>query len=208
MEVAVQKVDLKKECSQNYKAGKLPEMVDVSEGKFLSLSGIGAPEDALFLESLAAIYAVAFRVKKQYQQIGCDFVIPKLECFWWVESDVSFDKTPRKEWFWELLIRMPEFVEASEVDDCIVEVIRKKNISLANEVYLKKITEGKSVQIMHIGSYEEEKPSIDKMLEYVAIEGLEISGHHHEVYISDPRNTPTERLKTILRYAVKPISIQ
>ncbi|MEQ6119624.1 GyrI-like domain-containing protein [Reichenbachiella sp. MALMAid0571] len=203
MEVMAQKVDLKKEFPMYYRAGKRPETIDVEESEFLSLSGMGAPEGNLFMDSIAAIYAVAYVVKKGYQQIGLDFVVPKLECFWWVESDLSFDETPRKEWFWELLIRMPGFVGAKQVDDCIAEVIQKKNISLANEVYLKNFAEGKSVQIMHIGSYEEEKPSIDKLLEYVANEGLEICGHHHEVYISDPRKTPAEKLKTILRYAVK-----
>jgi len=205
MEVLIQKIDLKKEYPQYYKSGKMPEVIEVEESKFLTLSGMGAPENALFMESISTIYAVAYMLKRNYQLVVQDFVVPKLECFWWVESDLPFDETPRKEWFWELLIRMPEFVEAEKVDDSIAEVIRKKNISLANEVYLKNITEGKSVQIMHVGSYEEEKESIDKILNYVASEGLEICGHHHEVYISDPRKTPVERLKTILRYAVKRI---
>ena len=206
MELIAEKIDLKKEYPQYYKSGKKPEIIDVEESKFLSLLGMGAPEGALFMNSIEALYAVAFVVKKSYQLRDQDFVVPKLECFWWVESDLSLDETPRNEWFWELLIRMPEFIEEEKVDDSIAEVIRNKNISLANEVYLKNLTEGKSVQIMHIGSYEEEKESIEKILEYVLSEGLENCGRHHEVYISDPTRTPTERLKTILRYAVKPIS--
>ena len=205
MEMIAQKLYLNKEYPQYYKAEKKPEIIEVEETKFLSLTGMGAPEGTLFINSIEAIYAVAFEVKKSCKLTDQDFVVPKLECFWWVESDLPFDETPRKEWFWELLIRMPEFVEAEKVDDSIAEVIRNKNISLTNEVYLKHLTEGRSVQVMHIGSYEEEKESIDKIFNYVASERLEICGHHHEIYISDPSKTPTERLKTILRYAVKPI---
>ena len=204
MEMTMQKLDLKKEYASYYKAGKEPQLVDLDEGKFLSLSGIGAPEDELFQKSIETIYPVAYTVKKNYKQLGKDFVVPKLECFWWVESDLPIGETPRKEWFWELLIQMPEYVDTLKVDDAISEVIKKKNISLANEVYLKKINEGQAVQMMHIGSYEEEQATIENIFEYMAMKNLELNGHHHEIYISDPRKTAQEKLRTIIRYAVKP----
>ncbi|MFY0654685.1 MAG: GyrI-like domain-containing protein [Cyclobacteriaceae bacterium] len=205
MEMTIQKLDLKKEYAQYYNASIKPQKLMVEEDKFLSLSGMGAPEDALFQRSIETIYPVAFTVKKFYKQQGMDFIVPKLECFWWVESELPFEETPRTEWFWELIIRMPEFVDTAKVDEAIGEVIKKKNISLANEVYLKKMEEGFSVQAMHIGSYENEKPTIDKMFEFMEEENLEMVGKHHEIYISDPRKIPEERLKTVLRYAVKSI---
>lgn len=207
MELTMQKLDLRKEYPSYYKARSTPEIIDVKEDKFLSLMGMGAPEDELFQNSIMTIYPVAYSVKKYYKEQGMDFVVPKMECFWWVESNKPFDETPRKEWFWEIIIRMPEYVDAMRVDEIISEVIRtKKNLSLANEVYLKKMTEGKSVQAMHIGSYEEELPTINRMLQYAEQQGYELNGRHHEIYISDPRKTPEERLKTILRYAVKPVA--
>lgn len=203
MEMTMQKLDLRKEYASYYKTGKDPQLVNLNEGKFLSLSGIGAPEGELFQKSIETIYPVAYTIKKYYKQLEKDFVVPKLECFWWVESDVPFAETPRKEWFWELLIQMPEYVDTLKVDDAIAEVIKKKNISLANEVYLKKINEGQAVQMMHIGSYEEEQVTIENIFEYMELKNLEINGHHHEIYISDPRKTAQEKLQTIIRYAVK-----
>lgn len=205
MEMTMQKLDLKKEYASYYKAGKDPQLVNLDEGKFLSLSGMGAPEDELFQTSIETIYPVAYTIKKYYKQSEKDFVVPKLECFWWVESDVPFAETPRKEWFWELLIQMPEYVDTLKVDDAISEVIKKKNILLANEVYLKKINEGQAIQMMHIGSYEEEQVTIENIFEYMGRKNLEMNGYHHEIYISDPRKTAQEELQTIIRYAVKPI---
>jgi hypothetical protein len=203
MEMTMQKLDLKKEYASYYKAGKDPQLVNLEEGKFLSLSGMGAPEDELFQKSIETIYAVAYTVKKYCKQLEKDFVVPKLECFWWVESDLPFGETPRKEWFWELLIQIPEYVDTLKVDDAISEVIKKKGILLANEVYLKKIKEGQAVQMMHIGSYEEEQVTIENIFEYMAMKNLEMNGYHHEIYISDPRKTAEEKLQTIIRYAVK-----
>ncbi|MEP1779930.1 GyrI-like domain-containing protein, partial [Reichenbachiella sp.] len=111
--------------------------------------------------------------------------------------------TPQNEWHWQLMIRMPEFVTNDHVDQAVEEVIKKKNLILANEVQLKPINEGRSVQVLHIGSYYQEEPSINKILDYMKLNGLEMNGYHHEIYISDPTKTAEEKLKTIIRYAVK-----
>ncbi len=206
MEVLQEKTDLKKVYPKYYRASKKPELLTLEPDHFLSLSGMSAPEDDLFLTGIKAMYAVAYRVKAYYKQLDQDFVVPKLECFWWVESTLPFDQTPRKEWFWELLIRMPGFVEKSIVDDCVSLAIKKTGISMLDEVYFKSIDEGECVQMMHIGSYEEEMPTIEKIQTFLDEKGLEICGRHHEIYISDPFKTPAERLKTILRYTVSPKS--
>ena len=101
------------------------------------------------------------------------------------------------------MIRMPDFVTNDHVDQAVEEVIKKKQVVLANEVQLRPIHEGKSVQVLHKGSYYEEGPSINKIMEYMKLNGLEMNGHHHEIYISDPTKTAEEKLKTIIRYAVK-----
>ena len=203
MEMVLEKVDLAKEFPHFYKAKMKPEIIEVGSSKFLSISGMGAPEAELFENSIGAIYSVAYTVKKYCKTKYQDFKIPKLECFWWVESGIPFEETPRNEWFWELIIRMPEFVDVREVEEAIKESIKKKNMLLANEVYLKKIDEGRSVQTLHIGSYDEEQATISRILDYMEKENLEMNGHHHEIDVSDPRKTPVERLKTVIRYAVK-----
>lgn len=199
----MEKLNLIKEYPAYYKANGKPVEVDVEPIDCLTISGIGAPEGELFQGSIGAMYAVAYTVKKYCKSDSRDFVVPKLEAFWWVEEGLVFDDTPQSDWHWQLMIRMPEFVNADHVDQAVEEVIKKKNITLANEVQLKPIHEGKSVQVLHTGSYYEEAPSIQKIMTYVEEAGLKINGHHHEIYISDPTKTPEEKLKTILRYAVK-----
>ncbi|SMD38179.1 hypothetical protein SAMN04488029_3669 [Reichenbachiella faecimaris] len=199
----MEKINLIKEYPAYYKANGNPVEIEVEQINCLTISGIGAPDGASFQNSIGALYAVAYTVKKYSTSDQRDFVVPKLEAFWWVEEGLVFEETPQEDWHWQLMIRMPEFVTNDPVDQAVEEVIKKKQIVLANEVQLKPIHEGKSVQVLHKGSYDEEGPSINKIMEYMKINGLQMNGHHHEIYISDPTKTPEEKLKTIIRYAVK-----
>lgn len=199
----MEKLDLQKAHPSYYKANGHPVEVDIEPLCCLSISGIGAPESELFQKSLAAIYPVAFTVKKYCKSDGQDFVVPKLEAFWWVEEGLIFDETPPTDWHWQLMIRMPDYVTDDHVDQAVEEVIKKKGIVLANEVQLKPIEEGRCVQMLHIGSYHEEQSTIEKIKSYIENNGLEMNGYHHEIYISDPTKTAEEKLKTIIRYAVK-----
>lgn len=199
----MEKINLIKEHPAYYKANGKPVEIEVEPINCLTISGIGAPDGDAFQSSIGAMYAVACTVKKYCKSDEKDFVVPKLEAFWWVEEGLVFDETPQSDWHWQLMIRMPEFVSNDHVDQAVEEVIKKKQIILANEVQLKPIHEGKSVQVLHTGSYYEEAPSINKIMDYIKMNGLEMNGHHHEIYISDPTKTPEEKLKTIIRYAVK-----
>lgn len=197
------KLDLNRVHKDYYSAKNDPSLREYELIDYLTLSGVGAPESDLFQQSIEAIYGVAYTIKKFCKVEGQDFVVPKLEAFWWVEAGREFAQTPREEWYWKLLIRMPEFVNTAQVEEAIQQVIEKKNISLANEVNHEQITEGKCVQALHIGSYEEEKSTIDKIFAYMNEQGYQMNGQHHEIYISDPRKTAIEKLKTVIRYAVK-----
>ncbi|MEO9802982.1 MAG: GyrI-like domain-containing protein [Reichenbachiella sp.] len=197
------KLNLIKQHAAYYKANAKPVELEIEPINCLAISGIGAPDGELFQKSIGALYATAYTVKKYGKSDGTDFVVPKLEAFWWVEEGLIFDQTPQNEWHWQLMIRMPEFVTNDHVDQAVEEVIKKKNLVLANEVQLKPINEGRSVQVLHIGSYYQEEPSINKILDYMKLNGLEMNGYHHEIYISDPTKTAEEKLKTIIRYAVK-----
>ena len=197
------KIDLKKEDKAYYTAKSVPSLHDFGAIDYLSISGVSAPMADLFTASLEAIYAAAYTVKKFCKVEGNDFVVPKMEAFWWVESELPFDQVPRAEWYWKIMIRMPEFVTTAHVEEAIQEIIEKKNTPLVNEVNHEQINEGKCAQILHIGSYEEEKSTLDILYKFIEKNGLSINGYHREVYLSDPRKTAPEKLKTILRYAVK-----
>ena len=199
----MEKIDLKKTYPDSYKAKRKPHEVNIDAHGCLSISGIGAPEGDAFQHSIGALYAVAYTVKKYCKMDSRDFVVPKLECFWWVDEGLVFSEETKDEWQWQLAVRMPDFVTTDQVDQAVEEVIQKKGMPLVNEVVLKKIREGRSVQMLHIGSYYEEEGTIKDIMGYIQTNGLEVSGRHHEVYISDPRKTAEEKLKTIIRYAVK-----
>ena len=119
-----------------------------------------------------------------------------------MERQGEFVKTPRDQWCWKITIRMPDFVEHDHFFRAL-EQVRRKGIDGIEEVKFELINEGKCVQILHLGSYENEEHSISKLHQFIADQGLEISYYHHEIYLSDPRRTAESKLKTIIRYAVK-----
>lgn len=134
---------------------------------------------------------------------GKDFTVAKLEGLWWIDSDKPWYEVSREEWRWKLLIRQPEFVTSEIVEKARQEVIEKKRIRLVNEVEFEKIKEGKCVQMLHIGPYSTEPESLAKMQKLMEEKNLVKNGVHHEIYLSDPRKTPSQKLKTILRQPVK-----
>ncbi|MEO1050370.1 MAG: GyrI-like domain-containing protein [Bacteroidota bacterium] len=199
----MEKLDLVKSFKEYYKAKQIPELVDLAPAYYLTISGVSAPEDELFVKSIESIYPLAYGIKKLAKDQGRDFGVPKMEGQWWVEGEVPFEETPRDQWHWRIMIMMPDFVDIKMVDKAREIVEKKKNPERLADVTFEKIHEGKSVQALHIGSYEEEKPTLEKLFKMIADKGLSINGYHHEIYLSDPRKTPEERLKTIIRYPVK-----
>ncbi|MEQ9465972.1 MAG: GyrI-like domain-containing protein [Ekhidna sp.] len=210
MEATIDKLNLQKADPSYYKATKTPELRDLEPYYYLSVSGRGNPNAPEFLQAIEKMYAVAYAIKFTCKAEDMDFVVPKMEGFWWIdgglEAQHKFTQTPPEEWNWKIVIRMPDFVEGDHFYRA-VQKVKTKNPELLpeDEVKFELINEGLSVQILHIGSYHKEEPSIMKMLEFAKENGLVINGHHHEIYLSDPRKTLEEKLKTILRYSVKKI---
>lgn len=197
------KLDMAKAYPEYYKAKNAPQIVDLEPYYYLTIEGRCAPEDAVFHSAIEQTYAVAYGIKFLCKENGMDFTVPKMEAFWWVTGDLPFDETPRAEWHWKLLFRMPDFVGDEEFKTAVTGALNKGKLSANHQLKFEQIHEGKSAQILHLGSYDEEGPTLERLYAYIAEQGLEISGYHHEIYLSDPRKTPVERLKTILRYAVK-----
>jgi len=146
---------------------------------------------------------LAFGIKNISKKSGNDFAVPKLEGLWWVEVEKPFLEVPREEWHWKLLIRLPDFVTFEMYHQAKTELIKKKKLELVNDISFEKMTEGACVQIMHVGPYSTETKTIEKMYQFINKNKLIPSGLHHEIYLSDPRRTEPEKLKTILRQPVK-----
>jgi hypothetical protein len=207
----MEKIDLTKLYKSYYTAKSTPELVEIEAATFLSITGKGNPSSQEFANSIQALYATAYAIKFSYKTQNQDFVVAKLEGLWWYDEakygtpsiEEAPQKIPRSEWEYRLLIRMPDFVTADAVQNAKQQVIAKKNISLAANVELYPMHEGKTLQILHIGPFETEPESLLKMLTFIEANKLAKNGLHHEIYLSDFRKTPPEKLKTILREPVK-----
>lgn len=197
------KFNLLEEDSTYYQASDEPCVIELKPLNYLSIAGIGAPEEARFINSMEAIYSVAYNLKFTSKAAAQDFIVPKTEAQWWTESGLPLDKTPQAEWFWNILIRLPKFIGTKAVDKAVEEVIRKTNITLASEVLLTTLDEGKCTQVLHVGPNHEDQSTIEKIQHFMDRNTLEPNGHHHKIYITDPYKTQGEMSKTIIRYPVK-----
>lgn len=197
------KLDMTKAYPEYYKAKNTPQLVDLEPYYYLTVEGVSAPEDPIFHSAIEQAYAVAYGIKFACKAKEMDFTVPKMEGFWWVTGELPFEETPRDQWHWKLLFRMPDFVGDEEFKAAVTTALNKGKLSANHQLKFEQIHEGKSAQVMHTGSYDEEGPTLEKLYAFIEAEGLEISGYHHEIYISDPRRVAPEKLKTILRYSVR-----
>jgi hypothetical protein len=170
---------------------------------FLMIDGHGNPNTSPdYAEGIQALYALSYAAKfASKAQLDRDYAVLPLEGLWWAETPEAFIARDKDAWSWTMMIRQP--VELSdELWAAVREKAAKKELPAIASVRLATFDEGLSVQIMHIGSYDAEAPTIARMHEWIAGNGYVERGVHHEVYIGDPRRSAPERLRTILRQPI------
>lgn len=197
------KIDLVKEDKIYYTAKTNPQIIEFPKLSYLAIEGKGEPAGKSFTEAVQALYPLAYSIKGLCKKDGKDFAVAKLEGLWWVKSSKPALEVPRAEWYWKLLIRLPDFVTSEIVDEAKREVMKKKGIELVEEIEFEKITEGKCIQVLHIGPYSTEPETIAKIRKIMKESNFIENGVHHEIYLSDPRKTPPQKMKTILRLPIK-----
>lgn len=204
--------DFKKEYKEFYLPPVTPTLVDVPPANYIAVRGIGNPNDegSEYKDSIGLLYGIAFTIKmskKDGRQIEgyFDYVVPPLEGLWWSENgEVNY---AHKEAFHFIsMIRLPEFVSRADFDWAVAEATRKKKTDFSKVEFFH-YEEGRCVQCMHIGPFDSEPITIGKMKAFAEQQGLSIAmddvRRHHEIYLSDPRKTAAEKLKTVIRYPVK-----
>ena len=197
------KLDLYAKHKNEYVASaKKPGMVRVGPARYLSVSGRSAPGSEEFNRAIGALYNVAFTIKMARKFAGQDYTVTKLEGLWSVDSADADPSSPATVWNWELLIRVPTFITEKEVRTTIEQLLERGKGEDVRKVRLSDINEGECVQMLHIGPYTAEKPTIDSMRAFAELAGRRFNGRHHEIYFSDPRRVKPEKLKTILRQPV------
>jgi hypothetical protein len=200
------KTDFKKELKHLYRpSAREFEVVDVPPMSFLMIDGHGDPNTAQeYQDAVEALYAVAYRLKfMSKNDLGRDYVVPPMEGLWWAEHMAEFSTDDKSAWDWTMMVMQPEWITQEMFEQAVGQVKGKKNLSALPKLRLETVHEGLAVQIMHIGSYDEEAPTIARMHAFIAESGYEAAGKHHEIYLGDPRKVAPEKLKTVLRQPVR-----
>ncbi len=200
------KVDYKKSMKELYQpSSKEVVIVNVPEQQFLMIDGMGSPGDSKeYLDALAALYPVAFKTKFLSKSKGKDYVVPPLEGLWWADKMEDFIEGNRDKWKWTMMIMQPDWITHEMINEAI-ETTKEKKPELKDKISklrLEKYKEGKAAQIMHIGPYSEEGPTIEKIHNFIKSNGGNFDGYkqkHHEIYLSDPRKANPATMKTVIR---------
>jgi hypothetical protein len=202
----MKKIDYKKELKKFYQPStQKVEIVDVPRMTFLMVDGKGDPNTSQgFQEAVEVLfglsYTIKFMVKKGKE--GIDYAVMPLEGLWWVNDMTHFSVDRRDDWKWTVMMMQPEFVTHDLIDRAIEQAQKKKRIDFS-KVRFEAFAEGKSAQILHIGPFSEEGPTIEKIHHFIKENGFTLTGKHHEIYLSDIRKSAPEKWKTIIRQPMK-----
>lgn len=200
------KVDLKRLDCYRAQRGRF-RVLDVPDLRHLAVRGHGDPNGPAFAEALAALYPVAYALKfASKQQLGRDYVVMPLEGLWWAEDMDAFTSARDKaRWDWELLTVVPDWVDDDLLAGAVARLRTKAEVpARLEDVTLQTLSEGRCVQTLHVGSYDDETEVLRELHEeFVPAHGLRLTGRHHEIYLSDRRRVAPERLRTILRQPVE-----
>jgi hypothetical protein len=181
-----------------------PEMVEVPPARFLMLDGHGDPNTSgVYAQAIQALYSAAYAIKFALKKAGGpDERVAPLEGLWWGAEGVDFAVSSKGEWDWTMLIRVPEAASDELVADALASAAVKKPGVPIERIRVEQYAEGLAAQVMHLGPYAQEGPTIKALHEFIAEHGYQRAGKHHEIYIGDPRRAAPAKLKTVLRQPV------
>jgi len=206
--------DYKKEYKEFYLPQREPSIVEIPKMNYLAIRGKGNPneENGEYKATIELLYTIAFTIKMSYKgshkiQGYFEYVIPPLEGLWWQEGkNDGIDYTQKDQFHFISMMRLPDFVTKEEFDWAIQEATQKKKKDFSKVEFLT-YDEGVCVQCMHIGPYDTEPETIEKMEEIMQENGYELDfnqgRYHHEIYLSDPRRCEASKLKTVIRHPIQ-----
>ena len=201
------KIDIKTTLGPVYRApvGTFVQ-IDVPRMRFVMVDGAGDPNDApAYADAVTVLYAVSYALKFASKAAGCDYVVPPLEALWWSDDPVAFVTRQKDLWRWTTMIHVPDCVTAGMCAAGLAKATEKRPAPPAS-LRIETLTEGASLQTLHVGPYDAEGPVLARLHDHVMPEaGLTFNGPHHEIYLGDPRRAAPDRLRTILRQPVRPI---
>ena len=202
---ASEKFDVYKHYAADYVTPKTPALLEIKPAQYLAIAGHGKPGDATFQAQVGALYSVAFTAKMASKFAGRDYTVAKLEGLWWGDDpNEALLGEKRETWNWKLLIRTPDFVAEEKISEAIHKLQESGKPADVASIRLERLDEGRCVQMLHVGPYDAEAPTLEAMHAFATQKGLEFTGLHHEIYLSDPRRVEPAKLRTILRHPIQP----
>ena len=205
--------DFKKEYKEYYLPKDTPSIVTVPSMNYLAVRGEGDPnqEGGAYQQAIGLLYGVAYTIKMSKKgdhriEGYFDYVVPPLEGFWRQEGVTGIDYAHKEKFRWISVIRLPDFVTRADFDWAVQEATRKKKTDFSS-VEFWTYDEGLCVQCMHSGPYDDEPATVERMHRFLEAQGfapdLTDQRLHHEIYLSDARKTPPDKLKTVIRHPIK-----
>ncbi len=202
------KIDFKKELKSIYDcSAKDPVIVTVPKMSYLMVDGKGNPNTAqAYTEAIETLFGISYALKFMIKKgpMGLDYGVLPLQGLWWIENGAKLRMDNKEDWSWTAMIMQPEFITKDLLDEAIQQTIsKKKDLPALSKLRFESLEEGECAQIMHIGPYAAEEPTIDWLHKFIASNGHQFNGKHHEIYLSDVRKAAPEKLKTIIRQPMK-----
>jgi hypothetical protein len=200
----MEKLELKKQFKNFYNPPyKAPVLVEVPRMNFLMIDGAGKPDSPSAVQAIEALYAVAYTLKFSVRKLkSIDYPVMPLEGLWWADDMNRFMMEDKANWKWTDMIMQPDLITADMVKRAVADVRFKKNPAALPKLRFEKFDEGASAEIMYFGPYADEGPTIQRIHDFLHEKGFVFDGvkqKHHEIYLSDPRRTAPEKLKTVIR---------
>jgi hypothetical protein len=199
-------IDLKKTYRVHYTAKRTPTVVDVPMRSFVMIDGQGDPNTSQqYQEAVEALYPIAYAFRAAIKATTGDaYTVMPLEGLWWVEHMADFDPADKSNWSWTAMICLPDAVTDIMAAEVIPDVTARKDLAAGAKARVVRFTEGLAAQILHIGPYADEAPTIDTLHEFIDGNGHSRVGKHHEIYLSDPRRADPAKMRTIIRQPFTP----
>lgn len=205
--------DFKKEYKEFYMPKNKPEIVTVPKANYIAVRGHGDPNDksGSYQQAIGVLYAVAYTLKMSYKteykiEGFFEYVVPPLEGFWWQQDASGIDYSNKSAFNWISVIRLPDFVTEKDFDWAVKTASEKKKFDCSSAEFIT-VDEGLCVQIMHLGSFDDEPATISIMDEFIKENGYINDFYngrfHHEIYMSDARKVAPEKWKTVIRHPIK-----
>lgn len=195
------KVDLKRELPEFYAAGRTPALVEVPELLFLMVDGHGDPNTSPdYRDAISALYSVSYAAKFALKRAGTiDYRVMPLEGLWWTADMANFSTAEKSGWEWTAMIMQPSQVTEEVLADATAKAAARRSLPALERLRLERFTEGLAAQVLHVGPYSTEGPTIAALHAFIAEHGYALVGKHHEIYLGDPSRSAPEKLKTIVR---------